>query len=71
MLMYCGGAHEHGEAEWYFTADMQLPGLRLPRSPPQSLTLLAARQLIFEGFDTSSKHTQYVWTPSNQVSDIY
>jgi len=62
MLIYGGGAHEYGEAERYFTADMQLTGLRLPRSPPQGLTLLAARQYIFEGFK-SLKYACYVSTP--------
>lgn len=44
---------------------MQPPGLRLPRSPPLPLTLLAARQHLFEGFNKSSKHAWYL-TPATR-----
>lgn len=48
--MYCGGVYRHSEAENPFTADMQPPGLRLPRSPPQGVILPATQQYTLEAF---------------------
>lgn len=68
--MYRGGVCQHGEAGHPFIAGMQPPGLRLPRSPPRTLTLLAARQHIFESFNKGLKHVWYLIIFHRQVSAI-